>query len=79
MARFSCPYVLELGLSLNFSLNFPCSLFLQVLIPQGCIPFYLENSQLESLFIIVPLEFENPFNGLYLTKVILQFRIVIKL
>ena len=70
--------LLELGLSLDFSLSFLCSLLLQVLIPQGCIPFHLENSQFESLFIIVLLKLKGPFNNLYSIKVILWFEVTIK-
>ena len=73
--------LLELRSSLDFSLSFPYSLLLllQVLIPQGCISFHLENSQLETLLIIILLEFEYSFNGLYQIKVILQFEITTKL
>ena len=70
--------LLEFGPSLNFRLSFPCLLLFQVLIPQGLIPFCLEHSQLESLFIIILFEFENPFDGWHPIKVILQFKNAIK-
>ena len=41
--------------------------------------FHLKNGQLESLFIMVLPEFENPFNGLHLIKIILKVEIAIKL
>ena len=62
--------LLELEPSLDFIISFSYSLLLKVLIPQGCIPFNLDNCQLESLFIIILLEFKDPFNSLHQIKVI---------
>ena len=42
-------------------------------------PFHIEDSQLESLFIMYSFKFKDLFNGLYLIKVILQFEITVKL
>jgi len=35
----------ELGSTLDFRLGLPCSIALQVLIPQGCISFHFVNGQ----------------------------------
>jgi len=67
----------ELGPSFDFGFDFPSPNLLQVLIIMKHTPSIEEWPILRN-FIIILLEFKDPFNGLHLIRMVLQVKIVIK-